>query len=124
MPLTAMSLSEDGLYLVTASLDKTVKIYDVVNFDMINIIKTSFVPSCAEFLKPRDKAAPTVAVGDKDSGVIRVFDSLGAGEVLHEVCIHKTPVRALRFSPKYLAVVSTDTAGHLEVCACCLHGCI
>ena len=115
MPLTALSLSEDGLFLVTASLDKTVKIYDVINFDMINIIKTTFVPSCAEFLKPRDKAAPSVAVGDRESGVIRIFDSLGAGDVLREVAIHKTPVRSLRFSAKYAAVISTDTAGMLEM---------
>lgn len=108
-------MSEDGLFLVSASLDKTVKVYDVVNFDMINIIKTTFVPSSAEFLKPRAKAAPLVAVGDREAGTIRIFDSLGAGDVIREVTLHKSPVRALRFSAKFGAVVSTDAAGHIEL---------
>lgn len=91
------------------------KVYDVVNFDMINIIKTSFVPSCAEFLRPRAKDAPLVAVGDRESGTIRIFDSLGPGDVLRELSMHKSPVRALRFNSKFGAVVSTDAAGMMEM---------
>jgi peptidylprolyl isomerase domain and WD repeat-containing protein 1 len=38
-PLTAIALSSDGCWLSTGSFDKTIKIFDVENFDMIEILR-------------------------------------------------------------------------------------
>lgn len=42
-PLTAAVLSPDQAWLATGSFDNTVKIFDVENFDMIEIIKYDFI---------------------------------------------------------------------------------
>lgn len=38
-PLTSAALSPDGCWLATGSFDKSIKIFDIENFDMIEIIK-------------------------------------------------------------------------------------
>ncbi len=40
----------NGTLLCTISLDKTLKIFDVINFDMINMMKLDFVPSVCCFI--------------------------------------------------------------------------
>ena len=43
-------MSADGSLAASISSDKTAKIFDVLNFDMIAMLRLSFVPSCAEWL--------------------------------------------------------------------------
>ena len=42
-PVTAVALSPDQCWLATGSFDNTIKIFDVENFDMIQIIKYPFI---------------------------------------------------------------------------------
>ena len=44
-PILGLSVSADGLYCATIGADRSVKIYDVVNFDMTLMIRTQFVPN-------------------------------------------------------------------------------
>jgi peptidylprolyl isomerase domain and WD repeat-containing protein 1 len=49
--------------MCTISLDQQLKVYDVVNFDMINIIKLSYIPStCAWIHKAAAKSIIAVYV--------------------------------------------------------------
>jgi hypothetical protein len=45
-----MAVSNDGTLLVTISHDKSVKIFDVVNFDMMSMLVLPFVPQTAEWI--------------------------------------------------------------------------
>lgn len=45
-----MAVSNDGTLLVTISHDQSVKVFDVLNFDMMMMLKLPFVPSCAEWV--------------------------------------------------------------------------
>ena len=45
-----MAVSNDGTLLVTISHDQSVKVFDVLNFDMMLMLKLPFVPSCAEWV--------------------------------------------------------------------------
>ena len=40
----------DGTLLCTVSLDKSLKVFDVINFDMINMLKLDFIPSHCCFI--------------------------------------------------------------------------
>lgn len=44
--ISGMGGSVDGYYLATTSNDNALKIYDILNFDMINMMKLSFEPGC------------------------------------------------------------------------------
>lgn len=44
VPLHSLTTNSSGTFLCSASADKCVKIFDVINFDMINIIKLGFTP--------------------------------------------------------------------------------
>lgn len=43
--ITSLSLSTDHLRLCSTSLDKAVKFYDVLGFDMINMLTLEFTPN-------------------------------------------------------------------------------
>ena len=45
-----MSDNFNGTLLCTISLDKSLKIFDVINFDMINMIRLDFVPQAVSFI--------------------------------------------------------------------------
>lgn len=62
MPLTSLASNKSGTLLSTASIDKSAKIFDVVNFDMINIIKLNFTPSCIEWIDSPGDAIATLAM--------------------------------------------------------------
>ena len=52
--------------------DKHGKVFDVVNFDMINILSLDFVPEYATWIHQAGAAIPVVAIaGNKDSPAIR-----------------------------------------------------
>lgn len=50
-PITCTALSSDGLWLATGSLDKSIKIFDIENFDMIEIIKLDTIPDLLLWVK-------------------------------------------------------------------------
>ena len=45
-----MAVSNDGTLLVTFSHDQSVKIFDIVNFDMMHMLQLPFVPAAAEWV--------------------------------------------------------------------------
>lgn len=44
-PLVAMAVSADGLRLATCGDDGTCKFFDVLSFDMIDLVKLDFYPA-------------------------------------------------------------------------------
>ena len=45
-----LAVSHDSQFLISISRDKSAKVFDVANFDMICMLRLSFVPSCAEWI--------------------------------------------------------------------------
>lgn len=60
--INALAVNVNGTYLCTASSDKSVKIFDVINFDMINMIKLDFEPKCVEWIHNPNDPIPALAV--------------------------------------------------------------
>lgn len=61
-PIHALAVNPNGTYLATASADKSMKVFDVINFDMINMIKLDYVPMCAEWTHSAGDAIASIAV--------------------------------------------------------------
>jgi peptidylprolyl isomerase domain and WD repeat-containing protein 1 len=114
-PVTAVSASADGQLFATVSEDGTAKVFDVVNFDMINIIKLGYVPHSCCWVHKKGQALGLLAVADSTSGVIRIYDGRGTDAPLETVdSLHKFPVHVMTYSDRYDTVISADEGGFLE----------
>ncbi|CAD7077732.1 unnamed protein product [Hermetia illucens] len=114
-PITWLSTNSNGTLLCTASADKSMKIFDVINFDMINMIKLDFVPGCAEWIHSPGDAISALAVADKNSPKIYIYDGQGTNTPLHVLeKLHTTPVLAMKYNVTFDIVLSVDRVGILE----------
>lgn len=113
-PINDVTVNVTGSLLATCGADKAVKIFDVINFDMINMLKLDYVPSCASWIHKAGDAIPELAVADTDSPVIHIYDGKGHSQPLRTLKIHSKPVSCIGFSPPADIVISADSGGMLE----------
>uniref|UniRef100_A0ABK9NGZ2 peptidylprolyl isomerase n=1 Tax=Glossina morsitans morsitans TaxID=37546 RepID=A0ABK9NGZ2_GLOMM len=111
MPLHALVTNANGNLLCSASADKCAKIFDVINFDMINIIKLEFTPLTACWIHSPGDAVESLAVTDKDSNKIYIYDGHVVLQVLHK---HLAPVIVMSYNVPMETVISIDRNGILE----------
>ncbi|KAJ9519253.1 hypothetical protein QJQ45_017913 [Haematococcus lacustris] len=110
-----LACSCDGSLLASLSRDQTVKVYDVLNFDMIVMLRTPYVPGCCEWICKRGEAAGRLAITDFNSGDIRVYDTRsGCNDPQETLQVHRAPVTAMRYNPVFDTVISADSNGFLE----------
>jgi peptidylprolyl isomerase domain and WD repeat-containing protein 1 len=72
--ITGASLSRNNDLLCSVGLDKTLKIFDVPNSDLLSAIKLSFVPSCCEFVPQKGRDWDLIAVSEEKTGKIWLID--------------------------------------------------
>ncbi|CAI7799569.1 unnamed protein product [Closterium sp. NIES-53] len=115
-PVEGLAVSADGTLCSTiSSQDKAAKIFDVATFDMISMLKLPFEPSAVCFLFKPDNAIAKLAIADKNSPEIHVFDARGGtNEAVGRVKVHGAPVVAMQFNVAANVVVSTDSSGMIE----------
>lgn len=117
-PLTSMSVSADGMFLCTTSVDQTLKVYDVINFgwsyvymflmttDMINMTKLPFVPASSEFIFTAGTAIlawyeNSILISDhfysseKESPNIHIYDAV-TGKLKQTLTLHNAPVKVIK----------------------------
>ncbi|KAJ9519185.1 hypothetical protein QJQ45_007742 [Haematococcus lacustris] len=115
MACAGLACSCDGSLLASLSRDQTVKVYDVLNFDMIVMLRTPYVPGCCEWICKRGEAAGRLAITDFNSGDIRVYDTRsGCNDPQETLQVHRAPVTAMRYNPVFDTVISADSNGFLE----------
>ena len=107
-------VNANGSLLATMAADKAVKVFDVINFDMINMLKLDYVPATAAWVHKPGDAIPVLAVAEENSNVIRMYDGKGSTEVLKSLTIHQKPVVSLVYCVKHDIAVSADQGGMLE----------
>ncbi|XP_006462574.1 hypothetical protein AGABI2DRAFT_144125 [Agaricus bisporus var. bisporus H97] len=114
-PISGVSASADGQLFATISEDRTAKVFDVVNFDMINIIKLDYIPHACCWVNRKGISQALLAVSDSASGVIRFYDGRGDGTPVDTVdTLHKFPVHLMVYNDRYDIVISADEAGFIE----------
>lgn len=110
-----LSVDSSGTLLCSCSSDKSAKIFDVVNFDMINIIKLGYEPKLCQWIYSAGDAISGLAITQTDSCIIRVYDGKGSSHVLHEKeKLHSANIVVLRYNHLFSTVISIDEKGVLE----------
>ncbi|KAL1999382.1 hypothetical protein VTN02DRAFT_4591 [Thermoascus thermophilus] len=110
------SISADGRSFATAGADKTVKIFDVITFDLLAMFRLDITPRCICWVHRRGASLPLLAITDESSSTILLYDGRGdRPEPLHTLKnIHRKPVVAMAFNDAYDCVVSADESGMIE----------
>ena len=109
------SCSNDGTLYCTVADDKTLKVFDVPNYDMCNMINVDFQPSLCQWIFKSGDAINAIAVTEKDSSRIHVFDGKGTKEALKILdTIHRKPICAITYNVPFETVISADVSGMIE----------
>lgn len=110
-----VQVSADGLLCCTISDDEAVKIYDVINYDMMAMLKLTFKPHAVEWVFKQGDARAKLAISDKASPYVNIFDARsGSNEPIISKHIHMAPMKVMKYSPALDIVVSADSKALLE----------
>ncbi|KAL7646060.1 UNVERIFIED_CONTAM: hypothetical protein RMT77_002961 [Armadillidium vulgare] len=110
-----LSVNISGTRLASISNDKSMKIFDVENFDMINMIKLDFIPLTCEWVHKSSDPEPKIAVTDTGSSKIFLFDAHQTNESIHSLdTLHTKPVTLIKYNPSFNVVISIDEIGMIE----------
>ena len=100
------------------------KFYDVLNFDMTNMIDLGFTPSCCCWATRPGAVDPRVAVADAATGALHVWSASGSSSTAEAQAQSRTvytgihgnahPVTCMALHPTSGAIVSADARGIVE----------
>ncbi|KAI9465600.1 hypothetical protein BJY52DRAFT_1245051 [Lactarius psammicola] len=114
-PILGVSASADGELFASVAEDGSAKVFDVVNFDMINMIKLGFTPKACCWVHRRGQAQGILAVSEQNSGTIRLYDGRGDGKPLETLeKLHRFPIHLMTYSDRFDCVISADEGGFVE----------
>jgi len=113
--ILSSSVSADGAVFATAGDDgdKTIKLFDVITFDLLSILNLEQAASCICWVHRRGSAPLlAVAVGK----VIHIYDGRGESQTpMHTLSsLHRSDVVAMAYNPAFDCVVSADSGGMVE----------
>lgn len=113
--IVSSSVSVDGALFATAGDDddKTIKIFDVVTFDLLTILNLEQAASCICWVHRRG-ASPLLSVGVGKA--VEIYDGRGDSQKpIHTLAsLHRAPVVAMAYNPVFDCVVSADAGGMVE----------
>ncbi|KAJ2159785.1 Peptidyl-prolyl cis-trans isomerase cyp15 [Coemansia sp. RSA 552] len=111
----AYAASADGHMFATASTDKTIKVFDVVNFDMIAIISTEYVPSALCWVVDPLDHSVCIAAADSESPTIYTYNPEPSTEPKRTIDnAHRQPVVLMAYSHGLECMISIDRGGMIE----------
>ncbi|PHH70067.1 hypothetical protein CDD82_7357 [Ophiocordyceps australis] len=112
----SVSVSRDGKSFATAGADQTIKIFDVITFDLLAMVALDYVPQCVCWVHGKGASLPLLAVSDESKAVIYLYDGHGEREQpLHTIKgLHRSPVHLMALNDEYGCVVSADHGGMVE----------
>lgn len=114
--IRSVSVSADGRSFATAGADKSVKIFDVITFDLLAMLPLDYTPRCVCWVHRKGASLPLLAVSDDSTPVVHIYDGRGEKqEPIHTIKgLHRSSVRLMAFNDAYDCVVSTDEGGMVE----------
>ncbi|KAL4402672.1 Peptidyl-prolyl cis-trans isomerase Cyp15 [Malassezia pachydermatis] len=113
--IVGVSVSADGAYFASIAADGTVKVFDVINFDLIHMLQLPYTPRACAWVHRRGSADTVLAIAEEHSPSIHFYDGHGGNEPLYTVDkLHKKPCHILAYNEAYDCILSADTGGMLE----------
>ncbi|EON96898.1 putative cyclophilin-type peptidyl-prolyl cis-trans isomerase protein [Phaeoacremonium minimum UCRPA7] len=114
--IRSASVSQDGRSFATAGVDKTIKIFDVITFDLLAMLTLDYVPKCVCWVHKKGASLPLLAVSDDAKPVIHIYDGRGEKqEPIHTIKgLHRGIVSLMAFNDSYDCVISADESGMVE----------
>ncbi|KAM6188178.1 LOW QUALITY PROTEIN: peptidylprolyl isomerase domain and WD repeat-containing protein 1-like [Sarcoramphus papa] len=112
--IESTAVSSEGALFCSVGDDKAMKVFDVVNFDMINMLKLGYYPGQCEWVYCPGDAISSVATSEKSTGKIFIYDG-GNNQPLHVFDkFHISSLTQIRLNPIYKVVVSSAKSGMIE----------
>ncbi|KXJ91961.1 hypothetical protein Micbo1qcDRAFT_146739 [Microdochium bolleyi] len=114
--IRSVSVSRDGRSFATAGVDKTIKIFDVISFDLLSMLTLDYDPRCICWVHKRGASLPLLAISDDAKPLIHVYDGRGENqEPMHTIKgLHRSVVSLMAFNETFDCVVSADDSGMVE----------
>lgn len=115
--VVALAVSANGRSCATAGADGTVKMWDVLSFDLVGVITVPRRPTALCWLQGARDGGALLAVGNEADGEIELWDGSGvrtdapAGVVKG---VHRKSVVAMAYVKQYDCVISADEGGAME----------
>ncbi|XP_066912739.1 peptidylprolyl isomerase domain and WD repeat-containing protein 1-like [Clytia hemisphaerica] len=113
-PIESSCVSNDGSIYASVGADKALKVFDVINFDMINMMKLDYQPSTCEWVFKKGDEISAIAIAEKEGNLINIYDGRGVNTPIHVLKHHTKPVTCIRYNPSFDVAVSCDQAGMVE----------
>ncbi|OIW03889.1 hypothetical protein TanjilG_30165 [Lupinus angustifolius] len=114
-PIEGLAVSGDGLLCSTISDDRSVKVYDVVNFDMMVMIRLPYIAGAVEWVYKQGDVKAMLAVSDRNSSFVHIYDvRAGSNDPIISKEIHLGPIKVMKYNPIYDSVISADVKGIIE----------
>lgn len=114
--IKSVCVSQDGRSFATAGVDKTVKIFDVITFDLLSILQLEDTPRAICWVHQRGASLPLLAVSSDGSPNITIYDGRGESQAaLHTISkLHKSSVQTIAYNNAYDCAISADENGMIE----------
>ncbi|KAM3448992.1 hypothetical protein MY3296_007310 [Beauveria thailandica] len=114
--IKAVAVSQDGRSFATAGADETIKIFDVITFDLLSMITLSYAPKSVCWVHKKGASFPLLAVSQEGKPLVHLYDGRGdKEEPIHTIKgLHRNPVHLMVFNDSYDCVVSADQGGMIE----------
>ncbi|KAF2769238.1 hypothetical protein EJ03DRAFT_97422 [Teratosphaeria nubilosa] len=110
----SVSVSTDGRSYVTAGRDDTVKIFDILTFDLLAMLEIESVKTVC-WVHGHGSSCPMLATSTEADGNISIYDGRGENQTaLHTIRLHRKPVHLMAYNAEYDCVVSADEGGMVE----------
>lgn len=113
-PVEDISVTPSGSELASISRkDKSVKIFDIVNFDMINMFTLDFEPKCIEWVSQEATGGTNLIISDSKSQNIYAFDAKQSTNLPKHTInkIHSAVVCRMKLNSVHNIIVSVDVDG-------------
>ncbi|KAI9850567.1 MAG: hypothetical protein M1838_005417 [Thelocarpon superellum] len=114
--ITSVSVSADGRSFASAGADKTLKIFDVITFDLLSMISLDHTPKTLCWVHRRGASTPLLAVSNEENQWISLYDNWGDKQKpIHTISsLHRSPVTTMAYNDVYDCVISADQGGLVE----------
>ena len=114
--ISGTSINKEGNLICTCShKDLFIKIFDIINFYLLDYISLKFYPFLCEFIIADNKSINNIiALSEKDKGIIHILD-INKKREISLVTIHDNSIITnIKFNFKYNICLSTSNTGLIE----------